>query len=107
MSSLSMTRGSLRQHLPLLLVLAILAVATLAGPAFAGTDNTFDTAFNKFSGFLEGSGGKVITLISLALGIAAMASGRFNMGQIALPVGVGIAVGTGVPIVTSTVTGLI
>lgn len=86
---------------------AILAVLLLSVPAFAGTDTTFDTAFNKFSGFLEGSGGKVITLISLALGIAAMASGRFSMGQIALPVGVGIAVGTGVPIVTSTVTAII
>ena len=107
MSSLSMTRGSLREHLPFFLALAIVAVFLLAGPAFAGTDATFDTAFNKFSGFLQGSGGKVITLISLALGVAAMASGRFQMGQIALPVGVGIAVGTGVPIVTSSVTGLI
>jgi hypothetical protein len=83
--------------------LAIIA----AGPAFAGADTTFDTAFTKFSGFLQGSGGKIITLISLALGIAAMASGRFAMGQIALPVGVGIAVGTGVPIVTSTITAII
>lgn len=48
------------------------ALATLvltAGPALAGTDTTFDTAFTKFSGFLEGSGGKIITLLSLAGGI--------------------------------------
>ena len=105
--AMTMPRGSLREHVPLLIAVALVALVMLAGPAFAGTDKTFDTAFNKFSGFLEGSGGKVITLISLALGIAAMASGRFSMGQIALPVGVGIAVGTGVPIVTSTVTAII
>lgn len=105
--ALTMPRGSLRDIAPLLIAFALFAVVMLVDPAFAGTDATFDTAFNKFSGFLQGSGGKVITLISLALGIAAMASGRFNMGQIALPVGVGIAVGTGVPIVTSTVTAVI
>ena len=105
--ALTMPRVSLRGIAPLLIASAILAVVILVDPAFAGTDATFDTAFIKFSGFLEGSGGKVITLISLALGIAAMASGRFNMGQIALPVGVGIAVGTGVPIVTSTITAVI
>ena len=65
------------------------------GPAFAGTDTTFDTAFTKFTAFLEGSGGKIITIISLALGLVGMASGRFSLGQIALPVGVGIGVGTG------------
>jgi len=95
------------EHLPLLLVAAVLAFVMLAGPAFAGTDTTFDTAFTKFTAFLEGSGGKIITIISLALGLVGMASGRFSLGQIALPVGVGIGVGTGVPIVTSTVTALI
>jgi conjugal transfer pilus assembly protein TraA len=46
-------------------------------------------------------------VLSLAGGIIGMASGRFSLGQVALPVGVGIGVGTGVPIVTSTVTALI
>lgn len=104
---MTLKKGALREQAPLIIAVALVALVVLAGPAFAGTDATFDTAFNKFSGFLEGSGGKVITLISLALGIAAMASGRFSMGQIALPVGVGIAVGTGVPIVTSTITAII
>ncbi|AOF98502.1 trbC/VIRB2 family protein (plasmid) [Sphingobium sp. RAC03] len=94
--------------------LAILALAALAfalflfaGPAFAGADTTFDTALTKFTDFLEGSGGKIITVLSLAGGIVALASGRFSMGQIAIPVGVGVGAGTGIPIVTSTVTATI
>ncbi|GLI99463.1 hypothetical protein [Sphingobium sp. BS19] len=94
--------------------LAILVLAGLlftffwfSGPAFAGADTTFDTALTKFTDFLEGSGGKIITVLSLAGGIVALASGRFSMGQIAIPVGVGVGAGTGIPIVTSTVTATI
>ncbi|MBV1692256.1 hypothetical protein KRR38_35040 [Novosphingobium sp. G106] len=89
------------------LLLAAVALLVLAGPAFAGTDTTFDTAFQKFSGFLEGSGGKIITLISLAGGLVGLASGRFSLAQIAIPVGVGVGVGTGIPIVTSVITAVI
>ena len=51
--------------------LAVLAFALFyfAGPAFAGADTTFDTALTKFTDFLEGSGGKIITVLSLAGGI--------------------------------------
>ena len=94
--------------------LAILALAALlfaclffAGPAFAGADTTFNTALTKFTDFLEGSGGKIITVLSLAGGLIGLASGRFSLGQVAVPVGVGIGVGTGVPIVTSVVTAVI
>lgn len=85
--------------------LGLLAVS--CEPAFAGTDTTFSTALNQFTGFLEGSGGKIITVLSLAGGIVGLASGRFSIGQIALPVGVGVAAGTGIPIVTSTVTAVV
>ena len=93
----------------ILMALAVFAIVSLLtiGAAYAGTDNTFNTALTTFTNFLEGSGGKIITIISLALGLAGMASGRFSLGQIALPVGVGIGVGTGVPIVTSAVTAII
>lgn len=86
-----------------------LAIASTIGvaSAYAGTDTTFDTALTTFTGFLEGSGGKIITLLSLVGGIIGMASGQFSLGQVAVPVGVGVAAGTGVPIVTSTVTGTI
>ena len=78
-----------------------------AGAAYAGADTTFDPALTKFTDFLEGSGGKIITVLSLAAGLIGLASGRFSLGQIAVPVGVGIGVGTGVPIVTSVVTAVV
>jgi hypothetical protein len=84
-----------------------LAAAFAAGAAYAGADTTFTPALTKVTDFLEGSGGKIIAVLSLAGGIIGMASGRFSLGQVALPVGVGIGVGTGVPIVTSTITALI
>lgn len=91
------------------LVAAALAAAIFFGAeaALAGTDATFDTALTQFSGFLEGSGGKIITVLSLAGGIVGLASGRFSLGQVAIPVGVGVGAGTGIPIVTSTVTATI
>ena len=85
---------------------AALALAS-AGAAYAGADTTFDPALTMFTDFLEGSGGKIITVLSLAGGLIALASGRFALGQVAVPVGVGIGVGTGVPIVTSVVTAVI
>ena len=91
----------------LALIALVIALLLLAGPAFAGADTTFDTALTKFTDFLEGSGGKIFTVLSLAGGIVALASGRFSMGQIAIPVGVGVGAGTGIPIVTSTVTATI
>ena len=92
-----------------LLGLAIIAVVMVLGAtaAFAGADTTFNTALTKFTDFLQGSGGKVITVMSLAGGIVALASGRFSLGQVAVPVAVGVGAGTGVPIVTSTVTATI
>jgi len=87
------------------LPLAVAALATSA--AYAGADTTFAPALTKFTDFLEGSGGKIITVLSLAGGLIGLASGRFTLSQIAVPVGVGIGVGTGVPIVTSVVTAVI
>jgi conjugal transfer pilus assembly protein TraA len=93
------------------LAVALAAVAGMSvfgiDAAMAGTDSTFDTALTQFTNFLEGSGGKIITVLSLAGGIVALASGRFSLGQVAIPVGVGVGAGTGVPIVTSTITGTV
>ena len=88
---------------------AVAAVASLLGSevATAGADTTFNTALTSFTGFLEGSGGKIITVLSLAGGIVGLASGRFSLGQVAIPVGVGVGAGTGVPIVTAAVTATI
>ena len=88
---------------------ATVAFAGMVGveAAMAGTDTTFDTALTQFTNFLEGSGGKIITVLSLAGGIVGLASGRFSLSQVAIPVGVGVGAGTGIPIVTSTVTATI
>ena len=93
----------------ILLGLAIIAVVMMLGAsaAYAGADTTFNTALTKFTDFLQGSGGKIITVMSLAGGIVALASGRFSLGQVAVPVAVGVGAGTGIPIVTSTVTATI
>lgn len=85
------------------LVLATVSVLG-AGAAMAGADTTFNSALTSFTGFLEGSGGRIITVLSLAGGIVGLASGRFSLGQVAIPVGVGVGAGTGVPIVTAAVT---
>ena len=92
--------------LPAVGAVALVAVAG-ADVAIAGTDGTFDTALTKFTDFLEGSGGKTVAVLSLFGGLVALASGRFSLGQVAIPVGVGIGAGTGAPIVTSTVTATI
>lgn len=88
---------------------AIVAIAAGLGNemAMAGNDQTFNTALLKFTGFLQGSGGKIITVLSLAGGVVGLAAGRFSLAQIAIPVGVGVGVGTGVPIVTAAITATI
>jgi conjugal transfer pilus assembly protein TraA len=89
------------------LVIPVAIAAFAASAAYAGADTTFTPALTKFTDFLEGSGGKIITVLSLAGGLIGLASGRFSLSQVAVPVGVGIGVGTGVPIVTSVVTAVI
>ncbi|GGD82222.1 hypothetical protein [Croceicoccus mobilis] len=88
---------------------AVVAFGSVVGveAAMAGADTTFNTALTQFTNFLEGSGGKIITVLSLAGGVVGLASGRFSLSQVAIPVGVGVGAGTGVPIVTSTVTATI
>lgn len=93
----------------LVVAAAVAAFASVAGAeaAMAGTDTTFNTALTQFTNFLQGSGGKIITVLSLAGGIVGLASGRFSLSQVAVPVGVGVAAGTGIPIVNSTITATI
>src|SRR3546814_13028862 len=81
---------------------AIVAIALLlfaclwfAGPAFAGADTTFDTALTTFTDFLEGSGRKIILVLSLAGRLVALASGRFSLVQSAIQAVVGVGAGSG------------
>ena len=71
------------------LVLPVAVAALAASAAYAGADTTFAPALTKFTDFLEGSGGKIITVLSLAGGLIGLASGRFTLSQIAAPVGGG------------------
>ena len=103
--SLGLGAGRAGKLADLLLGVALAAITVTA--AHAGADTTFAPALLKFTDFLEGSGGKIITVMSLAGGVIGMASGRFALGQIAVPVGVGVGVGTGIPIVTAAVTATI
>ncbi|MEI6643716.1 MAG: hypothetical protein WCL10_16930 [Novosphingobium sp.] len=99
--------GANRIGKTLSIAIPVAIAALAASAAYAGTDATFTPALTKFTNFLQGSGGKIITVLSLASGLIGLASGRFSLGQVAVPVGVGIGVGTGVPIVTSVVTAII
>ena len=56
---------------------------------------------------LKSSGHSSGHALLLVLAVIALASGRFSLGQVAIPVGVGVGAGTGVPIVTSTITATI
>lgn len=88
---------------------AVAAFALVGGTemAYAGADGTFNTALTSFTNFLQGSGGKIITVLSLAGGVVGLASGRFSLGQVAIPVGVGVGCGTGIPIVNAAITATI
>lgn len=107
MKALSLGVGAGRAGKLADLALGIGVAAIAVSAAHAGADTTFAPALLKFTDFLEGSGGKIITVMSLAGGVIGMASGRFALGQIAVPVGVGVGVGTGIPIVTAAVTATI
>lgn len=107
MSSLALPAPKRGSILPYLGVAVVAAAILGPGAAIAGTDTSFNTALTQFTNFLSGSGGKVITVLSLAGGIVGLASGRFSLAQVAVPVGTGVAAGTGVPIVTAMVTATI
>ena len=79
----------------------------LAHPAFAGTDNTFNTAVTTLSGYINGSAGKLAALVALGYGVIRMATDGWSVGNVGVPVAVGLAAGIGGPIVQASVTALI
>ena len=87
--------------------LAIALAAGASAVAHAGADTTFSPALTLFTNFLEGSAGRIITVISVAGGLIGLASGRFSIGQILVPMAVGVGVGTGIPIATASITAVI
>ena len=89
----------------LLFGLMLVALAwTLPGPdaAWATTDTTFAGPLDTVTGIVSGTGGQLAA--ALAVGAALVGSVlRFNAGQIAGAVGVGIAAGAGTGVVTGLV----
>ena len=83
---------------------AVAAVAVLAGPeaAQATTDTTFGAPLTTVTNIVGGTGGQLAA--ALAVGAALIGSVlRFNALQLMGAVGVGIAAGVGVGIVTGLV----
>ena len=89
---------------PTLAALAVTALALLFGadPAFASTDATFQGPLDTVTGIVGGTGGQLAA--ALAVGAALVGSVmRFNTQQLLGAVGVGVAAGAGVGIVTGLV----
>ncbi len=104
------TAALAKRHGPRTMVACAIVAGSLAlgsEVAVAGGDTTFATPLTTFTGYLTGSGGKIVTVLSVMGGIVAMASGRFSIGQILVPVGVGIAAGSGASVATGVLTATI
>ena len=87
-----------------LTALAVAALALLFGadPALASSDSTFQGPLDTVSDMVGGTGGQLAA--ALAVGAALVGSVlRFNAGQLLGAVGVGVAAGAGVGIVTGLV----
>ena len=89
---------------PAVLAAGALVAAVLAGmdPALASSDTTFKGPLDTVSGIVEGTGGQLAA--ALAVGAALVGSVlRFNAMQLMGAIGVGVAAGAGVGIVTGLV----
>ena len=96
----ALARAGVRALVPAGLALA----ASFAGMdgAFASSDTTFSGPLGTVSGIVEGTGGQLAA--ALAVGAALVGSVlRFNVMQLMGAVGVGVAAGAGVGIVTGLV----
>ena len=98
------TNTATSKHLRTLAALAVPALALLFGAAgaFASTDTTFQGPLDTVTGIVGGTGGQLAA--ALAVGAALVGSVmRFNTQQLLGAVGVGVAAGAGVGIVTGLV----
>ena len=96
--------GAALKNVRTLATFAIPALALLLGiePAFASTDTTFQGPLDTVTGIVGGTGGQLAA--ALAVGAALVGSVmRFNTQQLLGAVGVGVAAGAGVGIVTGLV----
>ena len=87
--------------------LPVFATLLVASSAVAGTDNSFGGALAQISLYLQGSLGQLLAVASLIAGLVAMVIFGFRLGQVAVPVIIGVGAATGIPIVTSAITATI
>lgn len=78
-----------------------------SNPAHAGTDTTFNTAVTALASYINGSAGKLAALVALGYGVIRMATDGWSIGNVGVPIAVGLAAGVGGPIVQASVTALI
>ncbi len=83
-------------------IVLLLAVAFIPA-GLAGADATFAATETLFGDYLQGSGGRIMAIIGLAVGLGAMVASRFGLGNILMPIGIAVIAATGVPIVTGIV----
>jgi hypothetical protein len=86
-------------------ILCMLCIFTVS--SFAGTDGQeLSGAYDKFKGIVGGIGGKIVALVSGALGLVGCAV-KFNPGAIMSFLGVSIGVGSISFVVDATVTAML
>ena len=78
-----------------------------ASIALEETSDRLEASFSRAVTLLAECQGQVVGCGVGSAGRSGRAAGRCSLGQVAVPVGVGIGGGTGVPIVTSVVTAVI
>ncbi|MDR0422970.1 MAG: hypothetical protein LBH46_00075 [Rickettsiales bacterium] len=94
-----------KKHLFDILFLSIVLLLFIS-PSFAGTEGEeLSGAYDKLKGIVGGIGGKIVALLSGALGLIGCAV-KFNPGAILSFLGVSIGVGSVSMIVDTTVTAL-
>lgn len=89
------------------MVTTIILPFVLAEEAYAGTDNTFNAGITLLAGYINGSAGRLAALVALGYGVIRMATDGWSVGNVGVPVAVGLAAGVGGPIVQAAVTALI
>ena len=100
----TLSDGAVLTNVRTLVAFSVTALALLVGadPAFASTDTTFQGPLDTVTGIVGGTGGQLAA--ALAVGAALVGSVmRFNTQQLLGAVGVGVAAGAGVGIVTGLV----
>jgi conjugal transfer pilus assembly protein TraA len=89
----------------ILQILVILVVCLVAVHAFAGSDSTFDVVVQWLIGVLNGSGGKMLALLGIAIALIS-AVARGSLGGVLLGLGITLTAIYGPTILTGMFTAI-